>query len=69
MSLLHVFLKFMFSAKLAGYEMNVTCLCTVLGLRRGNTDYCIQVLTKTMGELNIFMQLWFKNTISNFTCP
>lgn len=49
--------------------MNVTCLCTVLNLQRGNTDYCIQVLTKTMGELIILMQLWFKNTISNFTCP
>lgn len=32
--------------------MNVTCLCTVLDLQKGNTDNCIQVLTKTRGELS-----------------
>lgn len=37
----------MFDAKLVGYEMNVTCLCTVLDLQKENTDNCIQVLTKT----------------------
>lgn len=40
----------MLYAKLVG-EMNVTGLCTVLDLQKGNTDNCIQVLTKTKGEL------------------
>lgn len=48
----------MFDAKLVGYEMNVTCLCTVLDLQKGYTDNCIQVLTKTRREF-IFMQPWF----------
>lgn len=40
------FPQFDVQAKLVGYKMNVTCLCTVLDLKQEDTDICIRVLTK-----------------------